>query len=129
MLRIFILDDVRNIPAAISNASAALWKEYLDSADKRVVVMARPFRHNGEELIADFQNAIDTLEENPTFDYWILDNDLGPGLEGYDFLKQMISQMPSRMPEVVLSCSANRERRNQIEAYFDNWHRAGRPRI
>jgi hypothetical protein len=116
---ILILDDVRSI----TQATAILKGKFAIQKDDHFTLM-RPFRHDGDKIINDLDDAFDTVILNPAFDVWILDNDLGPGVEGYDFLKSVSDQYPDKMPTQCFSCSSNFDRKRQIEGYFFNWSMA-----
>lgn len=120
MNTIFIYDDVRSISDAVN------WRRSLVDSDRAVISLVRPFRHNGDSIVADHNNAFDVITSNDRFTSWILDNDLAPGLEGLDFLKMAIEDFPDKLPDRVFSCSANFDRRQQIESYFSDWKRVHR---
>lgn len=115
-MRIFILDDSRFV------AQALLDTRRPDLGGAHQITLVRPFRWDGEKIEQSFDDAFWTVINQPVFDCWILDNDLGTGLEGYDFLKQVCEGMPDRVPPLVYSCSANPQARANIEAYAANWH-------
>lgn len=114
-MRIFVYDDVRNV--------SCIKRMFVAQCRDAQITLVRPFRHNGDVIIADHMNALDVLENNPPFNMWILDNDLAEGLEGFQFLKEILETHPHLAPETVLSCSANGERRKSIESYFADWKR------
>lgn len=117
MLKLFILDDARSIAAAVRDAGLSL-------KDIPVQVsLCRPFRWSDDKVVQDFQDATE-LVKTSKFDLWILDNDLGNGLEGIDFLKLAISEFPEFLPKSLRSCSGNRPRREDIEALFTNFQKA-----
>ena len=115
-----ILDDVRSSVRALANIDHSARRLLGDGC---AVTIVRPFRHDGERVIADFANALDVVQNNPVFDVWILDNDLAPALEGFSFLRQMCEQRPHLVPALVFSCSSNIARREQIESYGADWRR------
>lgn len=118
--RIFIYDDLRTMRQAFSDAGFE--RDYARNAS--TVALVRPFRHNGMDVVSDHGNAIEMVTSQAAFDLWILDNDLAPNLEGFEFLKMMLAVYPEKAPSEVKSCSANRDRRIQIESYFSDWERA-----
>ncbi len=83
--------------------------------------LVRPFRHDGDAIVADHANALDVIASNQRFSVWVLDNDLAPGLEGLDFLKVVAREHPEKLPDQLFSCSSNFDRRRQIESYFADW--------
>ena len=112
--RIFIYDDVRTSKEALKRVKIARTKIDVANPVGDVIHLVRPFRHDGEKIVADHQNAVEAIEGNPHFDIWILDNDLAEGLEGFDFLKLMLEKHPMSAPDKVLSCSANTSRKEKI---------------
>jgi hypothetical protein len=116
MRHVMVYDDVRFIWLAVTE-SRFTHEEYDHFA------LVRPFRHDGEKVVCDHENAINVVLNNLKFDAWILDNDLGPGIEGYDFLKKMVSEHPEKVPDIVRSCSSNFDRRRQIESYHHDFLR------
>jgi hypothetical protein len=118
--QVFILDDARSIQQACRDA------RWAPNATFGEVTLIRPFRWNGEVIEYTLEDAMDIIRNNSRYDFWILDNDLGPGLEGFTFLKEMCELQPDKIPEYVLSCSANPSRREAIEAYHQNWWKASK---
>lgn len=118
-MRIFILDDSRSIEQAIDAVSPNFPKPDLVND----LVLARPFRWDGEKIIQSLDDAFELIANQPPMDIWILDNDLGSGLEGYDFLKQMCEQNPCQVASLILSCSANPAAKKNIETYGRNWNK------
>lgn len=117
---IFILDDVRNIYVALHNANYAGATDYKRLSPPNPVEEERrsPRRISLARNMAD---GYDTVMANPVFDLWVLDNDLGPGEEGFKFLEEFIQENPNKLPKYLLSCSANPMRREAIVALFDNF--------
>lgn len=122
MTTLFVYDDVRSIHTALERCRPSMAANRFD-----VCVLVRPFRHDGDAVVADHANALDVIQHNAAFSVWVLDNDLAPGLEGLDFLKQVARDHPHKMPEQVYSCSSNFDRRRQIESFFADWVRVVRP--
>lgn len=116
-IKIFILDDARTAVAAIRDAGLSL-------PLGAHIHMCRPFRWDGEKIVQDFQDAEEAIRLCPIFDLWILDNDLGPGVEGYAFLKLAMDKFPQFLPKSLRSCSANPERRRDIVEHFNNYQKA-----
>ncbi len=110
--RVFILDDRRSVQIALEGAG--LFKDG-DVIPKGYFSVARNIR-----------DGIDTVVWSELFDIWVLDNDLGPGEEGYEFLKRMIDKYPTKVAARVVSCSSNPPRREAIEKLFANWEENGR---
>lgn len=110
-MRVFILDDVRSVRAAFLNAGLI--------RDDRVP----PYTYSIARNILDGR---DIIASSNRFDWWILDNDLGGTEEGYEFLKLMITTYPSKVPDDVVSCSANPVARANIVALMFNWIANGR---
>lgn len=111
-MKIFILDDARSISQAL---------RFYNRKPEDCITLCRPFRWNGEEIVSDLTDAEDTICANPRFDLWVLDNDLGGTLEGYAFLKDMAERYPDKIPQNLVSVSANPARRADITAYHRNW--------
>ena len=113
-LQIFILDDLRTIKLACKDANFKM-------GEGQQYSLVRPFHFDGMKVLCDLDDARAMIINNPPFDVWILDNDLGPGVEGYDFLKGMIAELPDKIPSIVKSCSANYSRKVAIEALHNDW--------
>lgn len=109
--RIFVLDDCRTCKTAIASSSLSY------------------FGKHSFWLARNIEDGIEILTNNDLMDVWILDNDLGPNVEGYEFLKYMILFHPNLLPDYLVSCSSNWTMREKIESYFNDWNIAGRPRI
>jgi hypothetical protein len=87
-----------------------------------------PFDYSEDVIYAIARNpgdATDLIRESTQpFDLWIFDHDLGSDwINGYQFLKKMIDEQPGKLPTYVLSCSANREGKENIEALWRNYQR------
>jgi hypothetical protein len=105
---IFILDDTRTVQAAIEGSGGGVL------SDNNLTF----------SLARNPSDAYEIVMASEPFNTWILDNDLGPGLEGMDFLKQFINgtdEQRAKMPRFLISCSSNPARRADIEAYFNNF--------
>lgn len=119
-MRIFILDDIRSIYMALREGGVRSAESY-----RRI----NPPQESEEErrtadvicLARNMDDATDIIRSNPPFDLWVLDNDLGPGEEGFTFLGEMIEDMPHKLPTQLVSCSANPVRREAIVALFQNY--------
>ena len=110
-MRVFILDDVRSISAALLQAGYGV-----DNMPEGTYAVARTLL-----------DARDLIAMSLRFDLWVLDNDLGEaGMDGYAFLKLMVSTYPGKVPDMVWSCSSNPPARASIEAFFSNWIANGR---
>ena len=116
-MRIFILDDARSILAACAAANMSSLVR-----DGNSFVLARPFVWDGEKVVSGLYDATDLIFLNPVFDIWILDNDLGDGLEGYEFLKMVCNSRPEMVASVILSCSANPAARENIISFGRNFN-------
>jgi hypothetical protein len=123
MSSLFVYDDVRNISTALQQCRPAMVP-----ADFATCLLVRPFRHDGDAIVADHANALDVIMCNAPFSVWVLDNDLAAGLEGLDFLKLVAREHQHKLPEQVYSCSSNFDRRRQIESFFADWVRVERER-
>lgn len=119
-MRIFILDDSRSVAQAMADANL---QPVGPEGEPHQYTLARPFRWDGEKIAQSLDDAIELVRNQPTFDVWVLDNDLGAGLEGYEFLKDAIALAPECVPPVVYSCSANPIARANIVAYAANWRK------
>lgn len=117
-MRIFIYDDKRTIRQAMTAVNLAP-----GTTIKQSYTLVRPTRVSMGlgEYQETHDDAIDCIRESDPFDLWVLDNDLGEGLEGYHFLRQMIERYPDKVPLDVLSCSANPARAAAIVSYHQNW--------
>ena len=121
-MRIFVYDDLRTLSMALQRLGIDFgYMEEMGEVDQNQYTLVRPFRHNGFSVVADHDNATDTIRRNPPFDVWVLDNDLSEGVEGFQFLKDMLEHVPEKAPGRVVSCSANFDRARQIESYFSDW--------
>lgn len=118
-MNIFILDDSRTLKMAL-----------VDSRRMGVSTMDRVMPEATYSMARNPEDAINVIRASPKFDVWILDNDLGiiNGFkeEGYEFLKRCINEFGDKVPDVVYSCSANPERREQIETLHTNWLKNGK---
>ena len=108
MTTVFILDDVRTIKEAIDGANLAINVECTAA------------------LVRNIRDAVDVVAYSKRFDFWILDNDLGPNEEGITFLKMCIETCPDKIPNYVRSCSSNPPRRKAIVDLFNDWISGGR---
>ena len=123
-MRIFVYDDLRTLSTAVQRLGIDFqYMRAMGEADQHQYTLVRPFRHDGFKIVADHDNAIDMIDRNLVFDVWVLDNDLSDGLEGFQFLKDMLEKFPEKAPSRVVSCSANFDRARQIESYFRDWKR------
>lgn len=117
---IFVLDDIRNIYMALKEANYIAAESY-----RRINPPAVPEEERREptriSLARNMDDGYDIVMANPVFDLWVLDNDLGPGEEGFKFLEEFIRDNPNKLPKHVLSCSANPMRREAIVALFNNY--------
>lgn len=107
MKTIFILDDIRNIRMAENN-------------------IPYPFTHYDEDFVYSIcRNASDAfqiIKNSAPFDLWIFDYDLGEeSLDGYEFLKKILMEMPEKAPNYLRCCSDNSYGRDNILQYWENW--------
>jgi hypothetical protein len=116
---ILIIDDARTVEQACTRANIKLGKSM-------VCTLVRPFRWRNGLIEQTLDDARELIRINPRYDVWVLDNDLGPGLDGYLFLREMCTALPNKIPDQVLSCSANPVRRAAIVDYFRAWYRVSK---
>ncbi len=117
-MRVFILDDARSISQAMRDAGV--------SFQEAEITICRPFQWS---FLLNYpqgtlQDAEDMIAINSAYDVWILDNDLGGGLEGFSFLKWACENCPAKVPPTVASCSANPHRRRDIVSYHSDFMRS-----